>query len=240
MAADLSCKFPNVDGCTEYNSNVVCTACDQYYTLTNASCVLNITCNFDNSCTTCQYNYYLENGTCLGCPNISNCNSCDSTNKTACIECRTGYYLDSSKTCTVCITGCQNCSSSSLCTSAKDGYYLIVDSSGSSSGKVGQCGGLCATCVNDALICLSCLSGSRFTGSQCISKKNYKIQYVGFLRSLGQNSDTSSSYQVGLLVSVLSNFLTEVSKALGFSSLSLFTQNSNIVSIKYQSVGVTL
>lgn len=198
----------NIAGCTEYNSNITCSVCDQYYTLTNGSCILNMTCNATLNCSTCSYNYYLSNGTCLQCPNISNCYSCDTLSSANCIECASGYYLSLSKTCVTCPSNCLTCSSENVCTSAKDRYYLVLDVSGNPTGKVNACGGLCETCLNDALICLSCKSGAQFAGSQCISKKNYQVKYVGYAKLLGQNSNQPQNYQIGFVVGFLSNFLS--------------------------------
>ena len=199
-----------------------------------------MTCNQTKTCTTCQYNYYVNNGSCLQCPAISNCYSCDPQSSASCIECATSYYLSSSKACVKCPDNCLTCQSNKICTSAVDGYYLVLDVSGNPTGNVKKCGGLCQTCLKDALICLSCQSGSEFVGSQCISKKHYKVSYVGYPKALGKNSGQSGSYQVGFFVGIFAKFLREFSVKLGFSSFEKFTQNTNVGSLKYQSVAMEL
>lgn len=173
VSSDGTCKAPNIDGCVSYTAAITCQTCDVNYNLVNGNCELSIACNANASCTNCKYNYYLSSGTCLICPTIANCNSCNVIDSTKCIDCVTGYYLNSASVCTVCPqTGCADCSSDTVCTTASSGYYLLVDISGQNTGGVSQCKGYCATCKKDALSCLSCQSGATLFGNICISNRN--------------------------------------------------------------------
>jgi hypothetical protein len=62
-------------------------------------------------------------------------------------------------------------------------------------GNVKVCQGLCATCITGARTCLTCKTGSTLTGSQCMSDNNKAVNYVGYLKTLGENPTTSSSYE---------------------------------------------
>jgi hypothetical protein len=123
------CQAPaSISNCVGFDTTYTsCTNCDLNYALSGNACVLSIACNTNATCISCPYNYYLSSGSCLSCPTIANCNSCQMTMSTACIDCATGYY-NSNGVCVACsIAGCLTCSSSTVCTKAADGYFLVVD-----------------------------------------------------------------------------------------------------------------
>lgn len=236
VSSDGTCKAPNINGCVSYNADITCKTCDVGYDLTNGLCVLSIACNANKTCTNCKYNYYLSSGSCLQCPTIANCNSCNVLSSTKCIDCVTGYYLNSASVCTACPqAGCLDCSSATVCTSAQDGYYLLVDIKGVNTGGVKPCKGYCATCQLDALSCLTCQSGATLYGGVCISQNNQDIKFLGNLKSIG-SSNVTSDYERAAAFSVLGNLLTEMGTALGYSSLGEFLQNVNFKSLKQGSI----
>lgn len=102
VSSDGTCKTPNIDGCVSYTAAITCQTCDLNYNLVNGNCELSIACNANKTCENCKYNYYLSNRTCLLCPTIANCNSCNVIDSTKCIDCATGYYLNSASICTAC------------------------------------------------------------------------------------------------------------------------------------------
>lgn len=102
VSSDGTCKTPNIDGCVSYTAAITCQICDLNYNLVNGNCELSIACNANKTCENCKYNYYLSNRTCLLCPTIANCNSCNVIDSTKCIDCATGYYLNSASICTAC------------------------------------------------------------------------------------------------------------------------------------------
>ena len=96
-----------------------------------------------------------------------------------------------------------------------------MDISGDLTGGVLQCGGLCATCIDSDLSCLTCKSGATLVGSSCLSNNNFDISIVAGVVNL--ISGASSDYELGVLLSVTSRFLDEMAlKVLKFSSFSKF------------------
>lgn len=187
-----ACRSLNIDNCVAYDSNFNCTKCDYNYVLTNNLCILSLECNSTSTCKACKAGYYLSNGNCLTCPSLSNCIYCNQFKSTTCISCAIGYYLSSNGSCTTCPqTGCGACISDLYCTTAKDGYFLAVDTSGAYTGDVLTCSGLCATCLGSPLTCLTCKQGAVKTGTTCISTNIFTIQLTGTLKSLEAGSDQS-------------------------------------------------
>ena len=74
--------------------------------------------------------------------------------------------------CTACSTGCAQCSSSSFCKTAADGYFLELLNNGENSGQVTACTSPCATCSVDTKHCDSCITGYNLNGSTCLSAKH--------------------------------------------------------------------
>lgn len=198
VAFDGTCKAPNVDGCVSYDSNITCTACDISYIFNNTTktCTLSLSCNANSSCTICTSNYYLSASKCLPCGVISNCLSCNQNDATKCIICVDGYYLTINGTCVSCPQeGCLTCSSASVCTSAKNGYYLTVNIFGFSTGLVDQCDTSCSTCRLNAGTCLECASDYIKSGTHCKSRNYKAITFAGNMRGLVGGS-YSQSYEV--------------------------------------------
>lgn len=169
------CQSPPVWPCVTA-SNGACTKCVQNFDVISGSCVYNNTCSQNATCTNCPYGYYLTNvssslqGICSTCPPISNCLSCDPQNTTSCLLCGSGFYA-SSGVCSNCGSGCSKCTSSSFCSQAADGYYLIIDRDGTNSGQTGACSFPCLTCSGNPNFCLSCVIGYNINGSTCFSNK---------------------------------------------------------------------
>ena len=61
--------------------------------------------------------------------------------------------------CETCPTGCAECTSSSHCSKAVDGYYLLENPDGSYNGQWAQCNSPAATCRTNPNFALSCISG---------------------------------------------------------------------------------
>lgn len=241
VASDGSCKSLTVNNCVAYDANFTCTKCDFNYILGNNLCTLNQTCNATKTCTSCRSGYYISSGQCLVCPTLSNCDTCDSTNSKKCISCSTGFYLNSRGTCVACPqTGCVACTSQTVCTSAKDGYYLVTDISNAVTGNVQACGGNCATCVYSSLTCLSCKANSQLIGTTCLSNDNYAIVIVASLIILGNDTTVTSSYELGVAYGILARFFSELATKFGYKTLAEFLANSNIVKVKKASIEVTL
>ena len=105
------------------------------------------------------------NGGCVTCQSIPSCNYC--LNSTVCLSCRSGYYLNSNNTCSMCtasLPGCIFCASSSTCRQCQAGYFLNAANQ-------------CQQCLNSIVGCLSCLNST-----QCIEcDGGYYLSTVTFL-----------------------------------------------------------
>lgn len=108
------CQTNAVYPCATLDSAGVCNSCFFGFTQSGLSCTVNIdACNANSSCFACPRQYFLKDKQCLSCPTIENCQSCDPSNSTKCIQCSKSYYLDG--TCMKCPTGCKACSSDKFC-----------------------------------------------------------------------------------------------------------------------------
>lgn len=82
----------------------------------------------------CELGTYFDTteNTCMPCQsqveNSALCNVCTSNSPEACLSCIDGYYqtiqADGRKVCLACLSGCQTCSSSSVCVECFAGYYI--------------------------------------------------------------------------------------------------------------------
>jgi hypothetical protein len=134
--------------------------------------------------------------------------------------------------------GCRTCTSSSTCTSPQNGYYLVTDITGAETGSTLKCDGLCATCKYSGLNCLTCQSGAKLVGTNCISNKNFAMSVVAAMNSL--ESGSSSEYELGLAISVSGRFLEELGvKVFKYSTFHDFQANSNIKSILHSSIATS-
>jgi hypothetical protein len=118
-----------------------CSQCFQGYLLNGSNCILDASPN--STYQQCPKS---------GCPslylvcNITNCQACKYNGP--CIFCKIGYYLspNANITCSICPTGCRDCSSLYYCNIAADGYYLLNRVDGSNNGQVSKCRTPCKTC----------------------------------------------------------------------------------------------
>jgi hypothetical protein len=154
-------------------SNYQCSQCFVYYTLSGSVCSLDLSCNRTLSCMGCPYGYFLTNSSCIVCPLLANCLTCNTNN--GCAFCLKGYYL-SQAVCLSCGSSCKDCLSPSYCTQAADGYFISINSDGSSSGRVLACISPCLTCVYSADYCLACIAGYSISGSICFSTAMLLVQ----------------------------------------------------------------
>lgn len=171
--------------CVALTSNNVCSQCFAGYALNSASnaCTADTACNSNSSCTACPLGFTLTAGQCNTCPAISNCLACDSTNTSACIKCNTGFYLDANKVCQTCSANCVRCDSDKFCTMASTGYYITLSDSNAYTGTVAQCYSTCATCVDHAEFCLSCIAQYTLQGTVC--RQNF---YIAITLTLGPSA----------------------------------------------------
>ena len=135
------------------------------------NCTEKSTKETDQKCTSCITGFSLKNGNCF-CPGGKEkvgktCNPCSITtcliytqNKCTCTRCPEGYYLNSTKYCVPCISPCKTCSSSAVCKTCINNYFLI-------SNKCYECNKNCKTTV-DGCKCNSCNDGFYLSNSQCL------------------------------------------------------------------------
>lgn len=180
-----------------------CSSCFSGYLLSANTCTFDTTCNGTSSCTSCADGAYLSSGQCLSCTLPANCLGCSAAAPTSCFRCNDGYYL-SSGACTLCTTGCVLCSSSSFCTLAGSGYYLIPNQDASNSGHVGTCRSPCSTCHEGNNICTSCVTGYSLNGTHCKSNSNVVLNVV-FLGSGATPIVTTGAGATNNLASGMSN-----------------------------------
>ena len=109
----------------------------------------------------------------------ANCIRCSATANSTCFKCNNGFFL-SSGSCSQCSTGCLLCPSSSFCTSAGAGFYLIPNQDGSNSGRLGTCRSPCSTCIDGNNICTSCITGYTLNGTSCKDNNNIVLNVVFF------------------------------------------------------------
>ena len=138
--------------------------------------------NYGQCYSSCPSTYYLNatNNSCIKCN--SNCQECSmlSTNCTSCpanfslnpstlscvSTCPTGTYSYYS-VCTICITGCQSCTSQTICLSCSTGYYLYNSVCSSAcpanytisnalTNRCDACSAACTTCATTTAYCTSC------------------------------------------------------------------------------------
>jgi hypothetical protein len=76
-----------------------------------------------------------------------------------CNTCSNGYYVSSGK-CTVCKTGCSQCSSATSCSTCQSGYYLSTSKSCVKCTDVN-----CSKCSSTA--CQTCNSGYVLKSGKC-------------------------------------------------------------------------
>ena len=93
----LKCQLPCVK-CAD-GQPTVCTTCQLGSSLVNSQCILNTTCNSDNSCTYCGQGlgyFYVptsSGGYCSQCPTIANCAQCNENSAYSCAVCKNGFFV---------------------------------------------------------------------------------------------------------------------------------------------------
>lgn len=241
MTSAGTCRSLTIDHCVAYDSDFLCTSCDDSYNLaaSGLECILDTTCSGTKTCSTCKQGFYLSEGACLTCPSLPNCLICDQYSSTQCISCADGFYSDLGA-CTQCPqTGCSTCISEFFCTGAQNGYYLAVDITTAFTGDVLKCGGLCATCQYSAITCIACQSGATLVGTSCMSNSNYEIFITASVNNL--ESDSTTDYELGKALSISARLLEELAvKGFKFPSFYDFQANSNIKGISKASINIEM
>lgn len=160
----------------------VCLVCQSGSTLVSGKCVLDISCNANNSCTSCGQGigYFLVpvssvGGYCSQCPNITNCLQCNPNNAFYCLLCANGYFLETNGTCTSCSSNCTYCSSNTTCTACSPGWTLVGNTT---RGMCLTCQSPCATCEESQVQCTSCMPGFTRKGWKCLSASGMGFEFV--------------------------------------------------------------
>jgi hypothetical protein len=119
-----------------------------------------LSCTSNTACLSCRKDFYLSGSVCLPCKNVlNNCDSC--LNASTCLDCFTGYYLESNGSCVACSSPCVSCSSAGGCLSCIIGYYYAANS-------CSMCPTECLTCSSGTQ-CYSCIAGYYLdTNYKCI------------------------------------------------------------------------
>ena len=216
-----------------------CLSCMAGYLSNGTSCIADLSCNAFSNCSLCPFGYSLKYTssiiqTCIACTSSSNCARCSTSNPAQCLNCNYGDYLTSSNVCLVCVTGCSNCLSPSICFGCNPGYVAqqagsISTSSSSQTVQAYQpvtcvaCAQPCLTCYNSPYICASCVSGYTFSQNLCVSEFNYAFTIV-------LNPPTNTSF-----IDNYYSFLLAVANAAGVNYNSI-----TVLSISYGSVTVQM
>jgi proprotein convertase subtilisin/kexin type 5 len=159
-------------GCLTCSSSAACSSCiNAYFLLTGglcfSSCPQRYRANLGTkSCELCPYD-------CLSCDDSGRCLNCDATTDFRELLIETGrctpllgYYETGVSVATLCLLGCQSCQTATVCLFCSLGYFLLTDSScstscpprffpDSSSNVCQPCPFDCLTC-NSTGACLSC------------------------------------------------------------------------------------
>lgn len=176
----LQCELPCVT-CLD-NNPTLCTACQTGSYRSGYSCILNTTCNNDNTCTYCGQGlgFFLvplsgAGGYCSACPNISNCLQCNENNAYYCSVCRNAHYLETNGTCSSCHSNCTLCVSNVTCTACSAGWTI---SSLLSDGQCLACDVSCMTCYGQPNLCTACNAGYIMKGTNCRNSTYIYFRFV--------------------------------------------------------------
>ena len=124
-----------------------CSACNAGYSLSNSSCIPNLTCN--PNCSYCPIgSERTVNNTCITCP--TNCGSCLNGK---CYQCLDGFYLNSLRQCVTCPSQCLTCYDETTCNLCKPGYVKQILSLGSNGIQDAVLGDQCIACDKSCLTC---------------------------------------------------------------------------------------
>ena len=174
------CKLPCITCVDNQASN--CTSCQKGSTLVNGQCVLDLTCNNDNSCKYCGQglNYFLNpmsatGGKCLQCPSIPNCLQCNDLSTSFCMLCADGFFPNAAGLCAPCPANCSKCVNEKTCTACQTGWTLYDISP---EGQCFKCESPCASCVDEPWLCLSCISGFTKKGWMCLNDSHLTFNFT--------------------------------------------------------------
>ena len=147
---------PCSSNCLKCSSLTVCTQCLGSFELLSGQCspcpVNCQTCS-NGVCSTCISGYYLDYQT--------NCQTCPIIGTAVCTisslqSCLSNYWLDNNAAnCIACDPNCQQCSSTTKCSSCNQGYYLL------SNYTCAQCQTQCLSCA-DSSSCLLCANSTLY------------------------------------------------------------------------------
>ncbi|CAD8093460.1 unnamed protein product [Paramecium primaurelia] len=215
--------------CIACTSLTTCQSCSVGYYYNGSECLACtlpcIECNSGSICTKCQNDLYkLSLSQCISCS--LPCRTCD---QDVCKSCVNKYYFDSAeidttKKCKLCISPCDQCTSSSSCTTCISGFYL----DGTSCLK---CTNNCNTCET-ATKCFTCVSNSFYltTSNTCLTCSNMDAACLTcsalnrcltckdgfFIYNLTQNGVTTSTCQAcSVKCSSCSQSLSQCSRCAG-------------------------
>ena len=145
-----------------------------------------------STCSICMSGWVLNGGSCNPCQ--AGCAVCSNNNFNLCLQCLSGYYVNSTKGCSFCTPSCASCNSLG-CIACHQGYQLTTSFTCSL-----PCASPCATCsTKDPTSCLSCVYGftlqitstiSCVPNTQCNSKSNCKYCPFGFALSTNGTNTT--------------------------------------------------
>ena len=130
-----------------------------------------------NICVECNMGFFAADLGRICSPCSSSCLRCQGTAST-CQDCKIGFYLSTS-TCLSCWTGCQSCSSASMCNSCYSGYYRVVSTQSSS--------------------CTSCMSGC----SVCSSRTDCAACFSSYTRTIENGVVICKSNGLGIFLVIL-------------------------------------
>lgn len=195
--------------CASVDASSVCSVCFGGYLLNTAAntCDPDVSCNTNSSCTICPETYILSNSVCTSCTLSSNCANCDVANPSVCALCNNGFYLDTNSACTACPSSCLTCDSATVCTSAADTFYMVLQDSGAAAGEVAACTSPCANCIDHTDSCLSCVSGYNLLDGVNCQQSFYLVMTLVFGPGSGANA-------IFLTTDSLSNSLFKAIKAI--------------------------
>jgi len=168
-----------IEGCAKCENQLTCKECKPGFYLT-----------YDNICSACKgnevavcnpppmdsYGRYIDNSdtatvacnsyvfTTDTCIPVANCMTPSSPNK--CQQCKSGFYLTSTYTCSPCMKNCAVCRTSAECRECVDKYYLTGEPPKCESCKEG-----CAKC-SSATVCTACDRAYTLVNNTCNLCKN--------------------------------------------------------------------
>ena len=175
----LPCTTSNCVGCSfDVNYLETCIECQDTTSIAkNGICLSCSSVNATyNTCSivnggviplSCAGSNFLLGTLCEDCSNVVSggqlgCNSCSVNSAFTCVSCKNTFYLNSSNVCSQCPSGCDVCSSATVCNTCSMGYFMN-GSSCSPCNFTNETG--CSACGSDGITCSACSSGFYLNGS---------------------------------------------------------------------------